>query len=237
MSDTRLRVAINASFWGQETTGSGQYLHHLTAALVALDGAPEVVLCGAGAPQAAPALPSGATWRTVPASPWRRLGENVEKVWFEQVAFPRAARAGHRSRALLCLAPLPAPAHGGRNPRPIPLLLPGYRSSALVRSYLRLVAAEARRASLVLPDAEASVGDIVRHLGVPQERVRAIPLAVPPAYRPQGSEALAALRARYELPERYLLYLGGYDQRLNLAALPGAGRGPAARAALPALVM
>jgi glycosyltransferase involved in cell wall biosynthesis len=241
MSDTRLRVAINASFWGQETTGSGQYLHHLTAALVALDGAPEVVLCGAGAPQAAPALPSGATWRTVPASPWRRLGENVEKVWFEQVAFPRAARA---VGATVAHVPYFASPRFPQQPTVvtvhdlIPLLLPGYRSSALVRSYMRLVAAAARRASLVLTDAEASVGDIVRHLGVPQERVRAIPLAVPPAYRPQGSEALAALRARYELPERYLLYLGGYDRRRNLATLFQAlAEAQRREPALPALVM
>ncbi len=222
MSDT-LRVAINASFWGQETVGSGQYLHHLVDALVALDEAPELVLVGPGEAAAARPLPPGARWQSVPASPWRRLGENPEKVCFEQVAFPRAARA---AGATVAHVPYFASPRFPAQPTVvtvhdlIPLLLPGYRRSALVRGYMRLVAAAARRASLVLTDAQATVPDIVRHLGVPAERVRAIPLAVPAAYRPiTKGEELAIVRARYGLPERYLLYLGGCDLRRNLATL------------------
>ncbi len=218
MSQARLRVAINASFWGQETTGSGQYLHHLVEALCRLEEAPELVLCGPG-------------WRETLASQHRpeslppRGGAdgNLGKVWFEQVAFPRAAQAAGAAVAhvpyfaspLLPAQPTVVTVHDL-----IPLLLPGYRSSALVRGYMRLVAAAARRADLVLTDAAAGRDDIIRHLGIPGERVRAIPLAVAPAFRPQqDGEALAALRARYNLPGRYFLYLGGFDARRNLGTL------------------
>ena len=222
MPDRRFRVAINAAFWGQETAGSGQYLHHLVEALVALENGPQVVLVGQGPAAAARPLPAGATWRAVPPSPWRRLGENPEKVWFEQVGFPRAARA-----AGVAVAHVPYFASPRFPAQPtvvtvhdlIPLVLPGYRSSALVRGYMRLVAAAARRADLVLTDAEATVGEIVQRLGVPEGRVRAIPLAAGSAYRPVRGEALAALRSRYGLPERYFLYLGGFDLRRNLATL------------------
>jgi len=222
MPDRRLRIAINAAFWGHETAGSGQYLHHLVEALVALEDGPEVVLVGQGPANAARPLPAGATWRVVPASPWRKLGENPEKLWFEQVTFPRAARA---VGAALAHVPYFASPRFPAQPTVvtvhdlIPLVLPGYRSSALVRAYMRLVAAAARRADLVLTDAEASVGEIVRRLGVPAERVRAIPLAASSAYRPVQGDALAAVRARYSLPERYFLYLGGFDLRRNLATL------------------
>lgn len=241
MSDARLRVAINAAFWGQETVGSGQYLHHLVEALVALEGGPEVVLVGQGPAGAGRPLPAGVAWRAVPPSPWRRLGENVEKVWFEQVAFPRAARA---AGAAVAHVPYFASPRFPAQPTVvtvhdlIPLVVPGYRSSALVRGYMRLVAAAARRADLVLTDAEATVGEIVRHLGVPAERVRAIPLAAAGAYRPVEGEALAAVRARYALPERYFLYLGGFDLRRNLATLFHAlALARRREAALPELVL
>lgn len=222
MPDRRLCVAINAAFWGQETVGSGQYLHHLVEALLGLDDAPEVVLVGQGPAPAGRPVPAGATWRAVAPSPLRRLGENPEKVWFEQVAFPRAARA---AGAAVAHVPYFASPRFPAQPTVvtvhdlIPLVVPGYHSSALVRAYMRLVAAAARRADLVLTDAQATVGEIVRRLGVPAERVRAIPLAAAGAYRPVWGEALAAMRARYGLPEVYLLYLGGFDLRRNLATL------------------
>lgn len=223
--ERRLRVALNAAFWGQETVGSGQYLHHLVDALTAMADGPRVVLCGPPALGAARALPAGASWHAAAAPRWLGADSNVAKVWFEQVTYPRAARA-----AGAALAHVPYFAAPLRTGIPavvtvhdlIPLLLPAYRTSALVRAYMRLVARSARRAALVLTDAEASRRDIIQHLRVPAERVRAIPLATAPAYRPvEDGAALAAARARYGLPERYLLYLGGFDERRNLATLFG----------------
>lgn len=283
MTSRRLRVAINAAFWGQETVGSGQYVHHLVEALAGLGEELELVLVGPGRLGSVPhegdgrgpgrlgslphegdgrglgrleslpheddgrgpgrleSLPHGVAWHSVSSSWWRRLGENPEKVWFEQVAFPRAARA---AGAAVAHVPYFASPRFPAQPTVvtvhdlIPLVLPGYRSSALVRAYMRLVASTARHADLVLTDAEATVGEIVRHLGVPAERVRAIPLAAAAAYRPVRGEPLAAVRARYGLPERYFLYLGGFDLRRNLATLFRAlalarGRDPA----LPPLVL
>ena len=219
----RLRVALNASFWGQETVGSGQYLHHLVEALVRLDEAPEVLLCGAPEWRGGRPLPSGVAWHDVPVSLWRRLGPNLEKVWFEQVAYPQAAR---RTAAMVAHVPYFASPLAPTRPTVvtvhdlIPLLLPAYRGSAAVRGYGRLVALAARRADLVLTDAEAARKDIIRHLGIPSARVRAIPLATGSAYRPvEDAETLKDVRARYALPAQYLLYLGGFDQRRNLGTL------------------
>ena len=90
----------------------------------------------------------------------------------------------------------------------------------LVRAYTRLVATAARRADFVLTDSVASQQDIVRHLGIPAHRVRAIPLAADGRFHPVTDVAqLAAVRQKYRLPDRYLLYLGGFDQRKNVPAL------------------
>jgi glycosyltransferase involved in cell wall biosynthesis len=102
----------------------------------------------------------------------------------------------------------------------IPLLLPLYRGSALVRLYTRLVAAAARRADYVITDSLASQADIVAHLHIPAERVQVIYLAADPTCQPVAdAEALAAVRAQYRLPDEYILYLGGFDARKNLRAL------------------
>ena len=102
----------------------------------------------------------------------------------------------------------------------IPLLLPAYRGSIGVRLYTHLVAAAARRAKLIITDSLAYKNDIVKHLRVPTERVRVIYLAADPACRPvTNKKALAAIHRTYGLPDRYVLYLGGFDQRKNLGAL------------------
>ena len=219
----RPRLALSAHFWGQETVGSGQYLHHLAAALASLEEGPQVVLCGPARLRERRPPPAGLAWRDLGPSPWQRLAPNLDKLWFEQVSFPRACRA---VGAALAHVPyfasplLPSVATVVTVHDLIPLLVPGYRRPALVRAYTRLVSRAARRAALVLTDAEATRAEVIRHLGLPPERVRAVPLAAAAAYRPLADgRVLAAVRARYALPETYLLYLGGYDQRRNLSTL------------------
>jgi glycosyltransferase involved in cell wall biosynthesis len=168
-------------------------------------------------------VPHGVTWHDVAAPQWLGRGSNLGKLWFEQMTYARAARSlgatvahvPYFASPLAPTVPTVVTVHDL-----IPLLLPAYRTSPLVRAYASLVARAARKATLVLTDAEASRADIVRYLGMPPERVRAIPLATARAFHPvEDPQALAALRARYELPEEYLLYLGAFDQRRNLATL------------------
>jgi glycosyltransferase involved in cell wall biosynthesis len=84
------------------------------------------------------------------------------------------------------------------------------------RLYTSLASAAARNAAMVLTDSEASRRDIVAHLGLPAERVRAIPLAAGERFRPESAADDVAIRERYGLPKRYLLYLGGFDRRKNV---------------------
>lgn len=192
-----MRIALNAWFWDQPETGSGQYTRRLAEHLAALDPAVEVV----------PVFP-------------RRRG-NLSKVYFEQVAFPREAR---RLRADLAHVPYWAPPLAPTVPTVvtvhdlIPLLLRPYRGGPLVRLYTALVSAATPSATLVLTDSEASRRDIVAHLCLPAERVRAVPLAADARFSPSSQPEDRAVRARYGLPDRYVLYLGGFDVRKNVAA-------------------
>ena len=210
-----MRLGVNASFWGMETTGSGQYLHHLVRALARWHPDVAVTLY---APQSV--APDAEAWTLARRRTPRCLGANLAKVWFEQLSFPRACREDG-----VDLAHVPYFAPPLRPPVPtlvtihdlIPLVLPQYRGHPGVRAYMRLVSAAARMASLVLTDSHASAADIERLLGVPKERIRVIHLAAHARYQPLRD--IARVGGSLRLPSRYLLYLGGFDCRKNVPGL------------------
>ena len=203
-------------------TGSGQYLHHLVEALPQVQPELRGVLVLPAAPDAARPMPAGWQVEVVPPA-LPALGDNAAKLWFEQVSFPRTCA---RLRAAVAWTPYWAAPQ--RAPCPvavtihdlIPRLLPAYRGGVLPRSYTALVAHTARRAGVVLTDSQASRQDIVTQLGIPAARVHAVPLAADDAFRPVADAGtLARVRARYALPADFILYLGGFDVRKNLAGL------------------
>jgi glycosyltransferase involved in cell wall biosynthesis len=156
---------------------------------------------------------------TFPGGSWRT---NLGKVLFEQVAFPWTCRGW---RADVAHVP-----YWGSPLRPavptvvtvhdlIPMLLPPYRGGVLVRLYTRLVARSARRAAGVLTDSLASKRDIEEHLGLPAEQVCCIYLGVDERFSPKPHAGDGAMRQKYGLPARYVLYLAGHDVRKNVASL------------------
>jgi glycosyltransferase involved in cell wall biosynthesis len=215
-----VRLAINGWFWNQPTTGSGQYTRRLVERLAAVEPALEIdlIALGTGGKCASVQVSSHALADLPPAN---LSLANLRKVWFEQVAFPRACR---RLKADVAHVPYWAPPLRSSIPTVvtihdlIPLLLPQYRGGPLVRLYTSLVSRTARRADLVLTDSEASRRDIIAHLRLAEDRVRAVYLAAGEHYTPTPAPTDADIRARYGLPQRYVLYLGGFDVRKNVAA-------------------
>jgi len=219
-----MHIGINGYFWGQETTGSGQYLVHLMEALLSI---PQDNLYSLFIPQQAecslvePAGPSAPRLRVFYV-PFEE-GQAWAKILFEQLTFPKAcqvigvelAHVPYFASSLSPSVPTVVTIHDL-----IPLLLPAYRGDFRVRLYTRLVSRAARRAEAILTDSQASQRDIIQTLRIPEERVHVVYLAAAQRFRPMADrQALAALRARYGLPERYMLYLGGFDQRRNISTL------------------
>jgi len=238
-----MRIAVNAWFWNSPTTGSGQYIRRLVEPLVALEPDLEVMLVTprgwgfqvSGFKFQVSDHPELETWNLKPET------SSLVKVWFEQIAFPRACR---RLNAALAHVPYWAPPLFPSVPTVvtihdlIPLLLPQYRGGPFVRLYTALVRAAARSARLVLTDSQASRWDVVTHLGLPAERVRVVYLAADGRYTPVPAPEDVKVRARYGLPERYVLYLGGFDVRKNVGMVLGAYRraGPVIGADCPLVI-
>jgi glycosyltransferase involved in cell wall biosynthesis len=220
-------IGINAFYLGAVTTGSGQYINHLVSQLTRLGDESEYVLIdvqetGRKTQDSYDSRSPFSFLHPVP-TPFDSISKNLAKLWFEQVSFPRACRrqgvevahVPYFASPLFPTTPTVVTVHDL-----IPMLLPVYRGSILVRLYTLLVAIAAKRADIVLTDSQASKWDIVRLLDIPAGRVRVIYLAADNIYQPILDEhRLAATRRKYGLPERYLLYLGGFDQRKNVPAL------------------
>jgi glycosyltransferase involved in cell wall biosynthesis len=87
------------------------------------------------------------------------------------------------------------------------------RTRLLSRLYLQA-------ADLVITVSEFSKRELVRFLGLKAENVRVIHEAADDHFtRPQSTEYIEQVRARHRIPNRFVLFVGGFDKRKNLSTL------------------
>ena len=168
-------------------------------------------------------LPAAQRLRT----PFRSLpgafGARLDKLVWEAVSLPVASSL--RGEALLHSMYFAAPPVSAAQVVVtihdlIPLILPDYHRGYASRLYTRFMQETARRAGAVITVSEHSRRDIIRELGVPEDRVHVTPEGVDRGFSPEPlPDEAERLRARYNLPARYLMYLGGAEQRKNIATL------------------
>jgi glycosyltransferase involved in cell wall biosynthesis len=90
----------------------------------------------------------------------------------------------------------------------------------LNRWYLNLaVPLFCRRAGAIIAISESTRRDLVAHFGVDAGKITVIYEAAAPHFRPAPAAECAAVRAKYGLPERYLLHVGTLEPRKNLIRL------------------
>ncbi len=81
-----------------------------------------------------------------------------------------------------------------------------------------------RQADAVIAVSECTRRDAIRWYRVPEDRIHVIYEGVDERFRPAPPEAIAAVRARYHLPDRFILYVGTIEPRKNLPTLFAAYR-------------
>ncbi|NKQ36702.1 MAG: glycosyltransferase family 4 protein [Chloroflexi bacterium] len=215
-----MHIALNAYFWNRPNSGSGQYtrqlvyhLHRLVSDLAITLVIPQVA--GEAPPEA---VPPGVNIKLVPV----KRGSKG-KVMFEQRQFPQAYREVGADLAHI-------PYWGAPLRSPVPLvvtvhdlttmLVPEYRKSLSARLYNALVASSARGANHIITDSLASKKDIIEHLNIPQEQVTAIYLGVSHEFSPDENLIVdMGILRKYDLPDFYILYLGGYELHKNVMTL------------------
>ena len=123
----------------------------------------------------------------------------------------------------------PGPIAGGREPDRTVVTLHDciYRSFPhyvgrffLRKQFLRATERFAANASLVLTDSTFSKHILTKHLKISSERIRVLyPWVGPEFIAKANRDRVARFRRRLQLPERFWLYIGGYDYRKNVELL------------------
>ena len=162
-----------------------------------------------------------------PFAPFNRghgLAGRVDKLTWEAGSLPAASFL--RRQALLHSTYFAAPV-AASSPivvtvhDVIPLVLPGYHRGRQAELYSRFMAWNVpRTAQSIITVSENSKTDIVRALRVSEDRVHVTHEAVDERFFPnQAIDKVECVRAKFKLPQRFVLYIGGAERRKNLETL------------------
>jgi glycosyltransferase involved in cell wall biosynthesis len=213
-----MHIAFNGWFWDKPNTGSGQYLRYLLPALHKVAPALQMTLVLPPGVRAVEDVPDNASLVTTSGP-----GGNLGKVWFEQSTFPRmAGRVGADiAHVPYWGPPLASPVKLVTSVLDvIPLAIPDYSRGFSARLYTSLVSAAARGSAHTITLSQHSKADIVKFLGLPEDSITVTYLAADEMYHPKfGSERDAAVKQKYDLPDQFVLYMGGFDLRKQVNQL------------------
>jgi glycosyltransferase involved in cell wall biosynthesis len=206
----KIRVAIDGNFLALPYSGIGTYLGGLLEAL----RADEERL--------------GIHVRLIEPTPGRFLhpGSKEHRFLWDAFGIAGAVMApGTPKPDLLHLPQMSAPL---ASPLPlvatihdvIPFVMEDYRASRAMRLYTEIMARSVKKAKRVIAPSESARQDIARVLGIPLEKITAIPEAADPALVPATDDSARRLVARqWGVGGRYLFNIGGFDRRKNLPLL------------------
>lgn len=212
-----MHIALNGWFWDQPNTGSGQYIRRLVPMLRRI--APDLGLTLILPPHNKSLdLPTNVgVLRTT--GPGGRIG----KVWFEQRTFPKMVKQAKADIAHVPYwgPPLSSPAKLVTSILDVaPLIFPEYAQGLGNRLYVSLVRAASQGIAHAITISDSEKANIVHFLGLPADSISTTYLAVDDRYHPQmGAEDDPEVREKYDLPDNFVLYLGGFDVRKQVNML------------------
>ncbi|HEY7092437.1 MAG TPA: glycosyltransferase family 1 protein [Ktedonobacterales bacterium] len=218
-----MRIALNAQLLSDPRSGTGRYIYNLLDALGRLDSSSEYRILSTRQLTERPQVPANMRWEVVPPDGLAARSAAMEKLIWEQRAFPKAA---HTLKADIMHIPYFAPP---RRTYGIPSIvtihdvisqrLAEYRASMRLRAYTQFVARAAHRASAIIAVSHHGKQDIVETLDISPERISVTYEAPDPRLRPASFEAQQELRRRLGLNGPFVLNVGGMDIRKNIAGL------------------
>lgn len=210
-----MRIAFDGTTLRPGRTGVGYYSEHLLHSLATESVDDEIVVISNRPIDTIRPLPPRVRVITSPSRVPRM-------VWMQTLA-PRLIRQlgadiVHFTNGMV---PLAAPVPTVVTIHDMSLTMyPRYHPPRRVLLNRPLVDLAARRADAIITVSESAKRDIIRLYGLDPLRVHVIHEAAAPTFQPVGSpSALARARQRYQLSDRFILYVGTIEPRKNLPRL------------------
>jgi glycosyltransferase involved in cell wall biosynthesis len=230
-----MRIGIDATALPPRLTGAGNYIVNLTRALQDVASANEYVVFAQ--PTHAILFGAGRHLHVVRTL----LVSRILRIAWEQMILPLLAsryrldvlHSPHYTMPLFNTSPSVVTFHDMTF-----FLFPGQHELYKGIFFRTNIPLSARSASAIIADSESTRQDILRLLKLEPSRVVAIPLGVSSDFRLiDDRTAIQAIRQKYHLPERIVLYVGVLEPRKNLPTLVRAFRSSVDRGVVHSLVL
>jgi glycosyltransferase involved in cell wall biosynthesis len=210
-----MRIAFDGTTLRPARTGVGYYTEHLLHHLVKESVDDEIVVVSNRPIDTVAPLPPQV--RVVTSS------SRVPRIVWMQMVAPRLLRrlrvdVAHFTNGMLPLA-VPVPTVVTIHDMSL-TMFPKYHPPRRVLLNRPLVDVAARRADAIITVSESAKRDIVRLYGSQEERIHVVHEAAAPSFQPVVDPVvLDRVRQRYDLAERFILYVGTIEPRKNLPKL------------------
>lgn len=209
-----MKTVINALPYKQNSSGIGVMIRELFGRYAGLTDRPCQVILS----QDAPVFPEGKTTELVHIL--SEHGQGLRRIFFQSVRMGRE----YCRDAVLLTTDSKTPFFLPKSCKLVPLVtdlavyrMPEVYQRSRVLLWRLQYAYIRRRADLFLAISEFTKREMTEILRIPPEKIRVIPMACSEAMARVGDPAtLAALREKYGLPERFILFVGNNNPRKNL---------------------
>lgn len=214
-----MRIVIDYTAAVRQTAGVGRYTRALIAALAELDHDTDYTLFCSGHAPAARNWPANFSVRTSEI-PSRLLSAAWFKLRLPVAAESITGKCDVYHSPDFTLPPL-REARGVVTVHDLSFLkVPQYADPGLRDYLIAAVPVSVGRARVVLADSTSTMADLVELMRVSPDKIRVVPAGVDPRFRPvRDTVRLSAVRARYQLPQWFILSVGTIEPRKNLARL------------------
>lgn len=213
-----MRIGIDATPLPAQPVGAGVYIIEIIRALAAAEAAELIVFAHPHGRRLIETMPlPGTTWVEVP-----NRGTGMRLTW-EQAALPGLSQRLQLDllHSLHYTRPARLPCASVVTFHDLTFFLYPRLHTRVKRVYFPyMMRLSARKADAIIAVSESTRRDAIRVLNIPAERVHTVHSGISPLFRRIEDRAvLEDCRRRYDLPERFILYVGTVEPRKNLPLL------------------